>query len=197
MVVIRLVILLFLVAYGLGMGQYSDLNGFGKLVAMSFFITGPLLYFMPTIEANLRNKKNIQSIALVNIFLGWTLVGWIIALIWAINEDAPAASPLAQGHPIESTSTRICPHCAETVKAEAKICKHCRCELTPTVTVSSEIHTPTVAVSKSMSISEIGEYKKANDMYGITLNNGKFWFNEFCYDKLSDAVNYAAKVKAA
>lgn len=196
MVVIRLVVLIFLAAYGLGMGQYSDLNAFGKLVAMSFFITAPVLYFMPTIEANLRNKKNIQSIALVNIFLGWTLVGWIVSLIWAINEDAPAVSQSTPSQPAVSTSTRICPHCAETVKAEAKICKHCRCELTPTVAVSGAPGA-ILEVSKSMSISEIGEYKKANDLYGITLNNGKFWFNEFCYDKLSDAVNYAAKVKAA
>jgi len=27
----------------------------------------------------------------LNLFLGWTLIGWIVALVWASTVDVPAA----------------------------------------------------------------------------------------------------------
>jgi T4 superinfection immunity protein len=34
-----------------------------------------------------RSKRNTLSIFLLNCFLGWTLVGWVIALVWAVKTD--------------------------------------------------------------------------------------------------------------
>ena len=48
-----------------------------------FGLFGIALYLLPTIVAVARGKKNILGIVLVNILLGWTLVGWIVALVWA------------------------------------------------------------------------------------------------------------------
>lgn len=45
------------------------------------------LYFVPTIIAVKRKKKNAASIGLLNFFLGFTFIGWVIALIWAVAED--------------------------------------------------------------------------------------------------------------
>lgn len=45
------------------------------------------VYFLPTIVANYRKKKNYNAIMLVNIFLGWTFLGWVIALVWATMHD--------------------------------------------------------------------------------------------------------------
>ena len=42
-----------------------------------------LLYFVPTFCACLRHIKTPQGPILLNIFLGWTVLGWIGALIWA------------------------------------------------------------------------------------------------------------------
>ncbi|MFI5106962.1 MAG: superinfection immunity protein [Terriglobales bacterium] len=39
------------------------------------------LYFLPAILG--RDKRDAAGIFLLNLFLGWTLIGWIIALIWA------------------------------------------------------------------------------------------------------------------
>ncbi len=39
------------------------------------------LYFLPSIIG--RKKENYKMILLLNIFLGWTLLGWIGAIIWA------------------------------------------------------------------------------------------------------------------
>ncbi len=45
------------------------------------------VYFLPTIQALTAKKKNAASIAVVNVFLGWTLIGWVIALAWAVKKD--------------------------------------------------------------------------------------------------------------
>jgi len=41
-------------------------------------------YFLPTIIAFLRRSNNAGGIFLLNLFLGWTFIGWIISLVWAI-----------------------------------------------------------------------------------------------------------------
>ena len=47
------------------------------------------LYFLPTIIASGRHLHERTSIALLNFFLGWTFIGWIVALIWAIAAPPP------------------------------------------------------------------------------------------------------------
>lgn len=43
------------------------------------------LYFLPTIVANGRHVTCVGGITMVNLFLGWTGIGWLVALIWAIT----------------------------------------------------------------------------------------------------------------
>jgi hypothetical protein len=45
------------------------------------------LYFMPTIVAAGRHKQNTGAILALNLFLGWTAIGWIVALVWALTQD--------------------------------------------------------------------------------------------------------------
>jgi hypothetical protein len=45
------------------------------------------LYFLPSTIAYRRKKKNAASILVVNAFLGWTLVGWVVALAWAVAKE--------------------------------------------------------------------------------------------------------------
>ncbi len=73
-----------------------------------------LLYFLPAILA--RNKANFLPVFLINFLLGWTVVGWFAALVWALAEPerrvGMVASPpkfcCACGAP---TATAYCPHC--------------------------------------------------------------------------------------
>ena len=51
-----------------------------------------VMYFLPTIIAAVRSKRDILAIFLLNLFLGWSVIGWIIALIWAAAHDAPVAA---------------------------------------------------------------------------------------------------------
>ena len=41
------------------------------------------VYFAPTVLACYRNHPNSVPIIVVNLFLGWLLVGWVVALAWA------------------------------------------------------------------------------------------------------------------
>lgn len=62
--------------------------------------SGACFYFLPSIEASLRKQPNLVSIALVNVFLGWTLVGWVVAMAWgcaAKQGHKPTASPRMDG----------------------------------------------------------------------------------------------------
>ena len=45
------------------------------------------LYIMPAIIACIRKKRNAGAIAVLNVFAGWTFVGWIAALVWSVCED--------------------------------------------------------------------------------------------------------------
>jgi len=46
------------------------------------------LYFLPTIITLARHKKQTLAIVLLNIFAGWTGIGWIAALIWAVVKES-------------------------------------------------------------------------------------------------------------
>ncbi len=50
---------------------------------MEVLIFAALAYFLPTIIALARGHHNGFAIFLTNLLLGWTLIGWIIALIWS------------------------------------------------------------------------------------------------------------------
>ena len=43
------------------------------------------VYFLPCFVG--RHKRNVQAIAVLNLLLGWTIIGWIIALVWACTLD--------------------------------------------------------------------------------------------------------------
>ena len=40
-------------------------------------------YFVPTFVAMYRSMPNKGSVIVVNVFLGWTFVGWVVALAMA------------------------------------------------------------------------------------------------------------------
>jgi hypothetical protein len=50
---------------------------------------GFVLYFLPAIVAFARSKRDAGSILVLNFLLGWTAIGWVIALVWALKQDVP------------------------------------------------------------------------------------------------------------
>lgn len=54
---------------------------------MSIVITFLIIvaYFAPSILA--WRKRDRMAITMFNLFLGWTLIGWVIALVWSAMKD--------------------------------------------------------------------------------------------------------------
>jgi hypothetical protein len=64
-----------------GIGLMISSAGAFAIIMIIFF------YFLPTIVAFLRSKRNGAAIMALNILLGWTLIGWAIAMVWSLTSD--------------------------------------------------------------------------------------------------------------
>jgi len=51
-----------------------------------------IIYFVPLFVASIRNHPNAVAISLLNLFLGWTLIGWVGALVWASLANKPRST---------------------------------------------------------------------------------------------------------
>lgn len=66
------------------------------LLAVLTIIASLIVYFLPIIIGC--NKRDSYAIFLLNFLFGWTLVGWIIALVWAFTKDNPTGQPRKQSY---------------------------------------------------------------------------------------------------
>ena len=66
------------------LGQTSDI----PVGIVSLFISLGL-YFLPTIVALSRRGPNSGSVTLINLLLGWTVIGWLVALAMAVKPKHP------------------------------------------------------------------------------------------------------------
>ena len=53
-------------------------------LAICFFV-----YFAPSIVASSRQYPDAAAIWFTNVFLGWTGVGWLACLVWALSVPRP------------------------------------------------------------------------------------------------------------
>jgi hypothetical protein len=49
------------------------------------FLVLVALYFVPTFVAVLLKSPNAAAVTVVNLLLGWTCIGWIVALAMAVS----------------------------------------------------------------------------------------------------------------
>lgn len=53
------------------------------LIFLILLVLGLLFYFIPALVAQNNNHPQTVAIFALNLVLGWTLLGWIAALVWA------------------------------------------------------------------------------------------------------------------
>lgn len=87
---------------------------------MFFLIFSMLLYFLPTLIG--RHKADALGIFLVNLLFGWTVIGWIIALIWACAAGNYVAVPVRM---VPASSGRFCSQCGTLAPYSAHFCGAC------------------------------------------------------------------------
>ena len=52
------------------------------LIIMAVFF-----YLLPTLVAISNKKQNAVAIFMLNLLLGWAVIGWVVALVWALSKD--------------------------------------------------------------------------------------------------------------
>jgi hypothetical protein len=63
-----------------------------NLVILVGLVVGSLmLYFAPWIIGAQRHVPNVSAVIMINVFLGWTMIGWLVALNMACNTPGAAA----------------------------------------------------------------------------------------------------------
>jgi hypothetical protein len=58
-----------------------------------------MIYFWPTAQAIINGHHNAVAIFVLNLFLGWLLIPWVCALVWAYSRPAPIAAPCKRRAP--------------------------------------------------------------------------------------------------
>ena len=59
--------------------------GGSEWVLLLLMLAAIPLYFLPAIVANSRKHSNSGPILVINLLLGWTFLGWVGALVWALS----------------------------------------------------------------------------------------------------------------
>ncbi|HUD86590.1 MAG TPA: superinfection immunity protein [Xanthobacteraceae bacterium] len=82
------ILFFFAVAAGIAITILSNpqslLSGFLMIVVAIF------VYLLPTVVAANRKHNNEGAILALNLFLGWTLLGWVAAFVWALTDNTRA-----------------------------------------------------------------------------------------------------------
>lgn len=57
----------------------------GVLISALFIYAAVLGYLLPYFLADRRNHPNATAIFFVTVLFGWTVIGWMITLLWAMT----------------------------------------------------------------------------------------------------------------
>jgi cytochrome c biogenesis protein CcdA len=68
----------------------------GLFILLLFLVLGLVgfcLYIMPTIVAFTRKHRQRVPILVINFFLGWSVVAWVLTLAWSLSNDVETPPP--------------------------------------------------------------------------------------------------------
>jgi hypothetical protein len=76
----------------------------GTILGLVLWVVIFAAYWTPTIIAFARHVPAKAQVLIVNLFLGWTFIGWVVALVMSFRAVPPAArtagpGPVPQGPP--------------------------------------------------------------------------------------------------
>ena len=84
----------------LAMAGTADIDQGVHILFAVLFVT-PVLYFVPAIIAASKDHPQPGNVFFVNLFLGWTVIGWCVSLFWAIEKGRPKEkAPLLAQAPV-------------------------------------------------------------------------------------------------
>ena len=71
------------------------------VIALIAIALGIVLYILPWLIARHREHKDTTVIGLLTVFLGWTTLGWIAALVWAFTDPGVPDRPRSRYEPTD------------------------------------------------------------------------------------------------
>ncbi len=89
------------------------------LQTIIFSIGGMFLYFVPTMFAFVREHPQKAAIFALNLLLGWTILGWAGAFVWACLSTKPMPVEIPRTDPSR------CSSCARLLIPNLPRCKYC------------------------------------------------------------------------
>lgn len=111
------------VGFGAVVTLFTKSDAFAGLVmsvpGLALIVLGILIYFSPAILAYQKKKGNKQAILALNFFLGWTLVGWVVALVWACTQNDTDKSVAV------ALPSVLCASCGKYSGNGGSFCPHC------------------------------------------------------------------------
>lgn len=167
-------------------------------------------YLAPLIIAVARKHRFAPAIGVLNVLLGWTLFGWLAAVIWAVNKDVSesketlfefsetAWSPDYQNEPsldgrpssdttkpvVSSGQTKQCPFCAESIKFEAIVCRYCARDLGAT------------GVSHSARLAHETIERQFKDLQALLEDREETTTEKYAENEVEPAINYEPEQEA-
>ncbi len=64
-------------------------NPAGVIAGVLIYILAVAAYFAPAVVAVARKVPNAGSVIVIDLLLGWTVIGWIVALAMACRDTTP------------------------------------------------------------------------------------------------------------
>ena len=60
-------------------------NAGGTILGLLLWVVIIVAYWTPTIIAGVRHIQGMGQVVIVNLFLGWPFIGWVVALVMAFR----------------------------------------------------------------------------------------------------------------
>ena len=110
------------VGTGVAIAAHGDALSAAKVfLGLCLVLAAICLYFWPAAVAAGRRHRHAGAVFALNLLLGWTFLGWVLSMVWAMMTPKPTAS--------DASLVKACPFCAESINVAAIRCKHCGSDL--------------------------------------------------------------------
>lgn len=104
----------------------TDVSSIAGLFGLALLVA---VYFVPSLVGVTRQHHNLGSIVVLNLFLGWTVIGWVLALAMSASatqtKERARREPAIDGALIDESHAKVCPFCKADVAIDSQKCRHC------------------------------------------------------------------------